>query len=344
MVFKKFFQMSVLSGACLSLAFASVAQAQDKIEIGLITKSNIDPFFAKMKEGAEAKARELGVELRSFAGRYDGDNETQVSAIETLMAAGVKGIMIAPNDTKAIVPAIEKARAAGIFVIALDTQVEPADAVDITIGTDNREAGRLIGRWAAGTLGAAAADAKIAFINSHETQPTVDYQRDQGFMEGFGIDVKNPNRYGDEDDPRIVGHQWSRGIEEGGRTAMELLLQREPGINVVYNINELAAAGAYAAIKAAKRENDILITAIDGGCPGVRNVAAGIIGATSQQYPLLMASLGVEALVKYVRTGEKPQTSEGLDFLHTGVTLITDHPVEGVPSITSEEGLKLCWG
>jgi len=344
MIFKKFFQMSVLSGACLSLAFGSVAQAQDKIEIGLIIKTNGNPFFAKMKEGAEAKARELGVELRSFAGRYDGDNETQVSAIETLMAAGAKGIMITANDTKAIVPVIEKARAAGIFVIALDTQLEPSDAADITFATDNREAGRLIGRWAAGRMGDAAATAKIAFVDAIEAQPTTDYQRDQGFMEGFGIDVKNPNRYGDEDDPRIVGHQWSQGAEEGGRTAMELLLQRDPGINVVYTINEPTAAGVYEAIKAVKREKDILITSVDGGCPGVRNVAAGIIGATAQQYPLLMTSLGVEALVKYARTGEKPQTSEGLDFFNTGVTLVTDHPVEGVPSITSEEGLKLCWG
>jgi fructose transport system substrate-binding protein len=67
-------------------------------------------------------------------------------------------------------------------------------------------------------------------------------------------------------------------------------------INVVYTINEPAAAGAYEALKAIGRENDVLIVSVDGGCPGVQNVKDGVIGATSQQYPLLMASLGIEAM------------------------------------------------
>ena len=86
---------------------------------------------------------------------------------------------------------------------------------------------------------------------------------------------------------------------------MENCLQRAPDINVVYTINEPAAAGAYRAIRAAGREKNILIVSVDGGCAGVRNVKAGVIGATSQQYPLKMASLGVEAAVEYAKTGKK---------------------------------------
>ena len=83
---------------------------------------------------------------------------------------------------------------------------------------------------------------------------------------------------------------------------------------------------------------------VDGGCPGVKSVKQGIIGATSQQYPLLMASLGVQAVVDFAKTGKKPEKTPGLDFFDTGVQLITDKPVPGLPSKTSEEGLKLCWG
>ena len=90
--------------------------------------------------------------------------------------------------------------------------------------------------------------------------------------------------------------------------------------------------------------DQVLLVSIDGGCPGVQNVAEGIIGATSMQFPLLMASLGVEAIVEYANTGALPENSEGLNFLNTGVTLITDQPVEGIPSITSAEGLERCWG
>ena len=85
----------------------------------------------------------------------------------------------------------------------------------------------------------------------------------------------------------------------------------------------------------------MLIVSIDGGCPGVKNVEAGVIGATSQQYPHKMASMALEAIA----SGKLPPTStEGLDFFDTGATLITDKPVDGVPSISVEEGLKLCWG
>ncbi len=134
-------------------------------------------------------------------------------------------------------------------------------------------------------MGDKAKDAKIALPRPQPNQPTVDVLRDQGFMKGFGIDVEDPKKIGDENDPRIVGHDVTAGSEEGGRKAMENLLQKDPGINVVYTINEPAAAGAYQALKAVGKEKDVLIVSVDGGCPGVKNVKAGVIGATSQQYP-----------------------------------------------------------
>ena len=114
--------------------------------------------------------------------------------------------------------------------------------------------------------------------------------------------------------------------------------------NVVYTINEPAAAGAYEALKAVGREKDVLIVSVDGGCPGVQNIAEGIIGATSMQFPLLMASNGIEAIKNWADNGTKPQNSAGLDFFNTGVELITDGPVSGISSLTSAEGLKKCWG
>jgi fructose transport system substrate-binding protein len=333
----------LLAAAATMALAASPALAQD-IGACLITKTDTNPFFVKMKEGATAKAEELGVALKSYAGRVDGDNESQVAAIETCIADGAKGILLVPSDTKAIVDSVKKARDAGILVIALDTPLEPIDEADATLATDNFEAGRLIGAWAAATLGEEAANARIAFLDLNPSQPTVDVLRDQGFMAGFGIDTKDVNVIGDEDDPRIVGHDVTNGNEEGGRTAMENLLQRDPTISVVHTINEPAAAGAYEALKSVGRESDVLIVSIDGGCPGVQNVVDGVIGATSQQYPLLMASMGIEAIKTYADTGELPAKTEGKDFTDTGVALITDKPAEGVPSISTAEGMEKCWG
>ncbi|MDQ7993618.1 MAG: substrate-binding domain-containing protein, partial [Propionicimonas sp.] len=131
-----FKQMAVL-GLALPLALAACSSGtaaspgtsggsgSDEIVIGLITKTETNPFFVKMKEGAQAKADELGVKLMTGAGAKDGDNEGQVTAMENMINAGAKGILITPSDTKAIVPSIQKARDKGVVVIALDTATDP---------------------------------------------------------------------------------------------------------------------------------------------------------------------------------------------------------------------------
>jgi fructose transport system substrate-binding protein len=316
----------------------------DKPVVGLITKTDTNPFFVKMKQGAQQAASAQGLELQTFAGKKDGDNETQVQAVENLISAGAKGLLIAPADSKAIVPSIDKAKQAGMLVIALDTPTDPPNAVDATFATDNYKAGLLIGQWAKAKLAKAGTQAKIALLDLNANQVSVDVQRDQGFLEGFGVDVKNKARIGDEADPRIVGHDVTDGAEAGGRTAMENLLQKDPSINLVYTINEPAAAGAYQAVKAAGREKTVTIVSVDGGCPGIDNVAKGAIGATSMQFPLKMAADGMAAITAFVKDGTKPAATGGRDFVDTGATLITDQAQAGVESKDSAWGKQNCWG
>jgi fructose transport system substrate-binding protein len=321
--------------AALAMAVATPSYAGDIV--GLITKTNTNPFFVKMKEGAEAKAKELGVTLQSYAGKFDGDKDGQVAAIEQLMAAGAKGILLVPSDSKAIVPTVEKARKAGIVVITLDTSLDPVDAADANIGTDNYKAGVLIGQWAKGVLGDKAKDAKIATLDGAVNKPSVDVFRHNGFLEGFGVKIKDPKTYAESDSPQIVGSDVTAGSEEGGRTAMEKILQKSD-VTLVYAINEPAAYGGYAALKAAGKDKGVTIVAVDGGCNGVKMMKDGIIGGDSQQYPLLMAADGVQQVVDFVKSGKKPMS------IDSGEKLITDHPVSGVPSITTDEAAKLCWG
>ena len=339
---KKIIITSMLSAVALTSAVS--LQANANVSACLITKTDTNPFFVKMKEGAKAKAAELGVSLKTYAGKIDGDSESQIAAIETCIADGAKGILITASDTSGIVPAVKKARKAGLLVIALDTPLEPIDSADATFATDNFLAGELIGKWAAATLGDKAKTAKIGLLDLAVSQPSVGVLRDQGFLQGFGIALGNPNKWGDETDPRIIGHEVTGGNEEGGRRAMENLLAKDSGINVVYTINEPAAAGAYQTLKAFGKEKGVLIVSVDGGCPGVENIRDGVISATSQQYPLLMASKGIEAIANWSKNGAKPENSPGKDFQDTGVNLITDQPVDGVDSINTTKGLALCWG
>jgi len=322
--------------AAVGIAIATPSYAGDIV--GLVTKTNTNPFFVKMKEGFEAKAKELGLTPQAYAGKEDGDNDGEVKAIEQLIAAGAKGILLVPSDSTAIVPTVKKARDAGIIVITLDTPLDPVDAADALYATDNFKAGELIGQWAKGTLGDKAGSAKIATLDLTPNQPSVDYLRHNGFLTGFGITVKDPKHFAMSDSPQIVGSDVTKGATEGGRKAMENILQKADQIDLVYAINEPAAYGGYAALKAAGKEKGVTVVAVDGGCQGVKWVKEGIIGATSQQYPLLMAADGVEAVAKFIKTGEKPKS------IDTGEKLVTDHPVPGVPSISVDEGLKLCWG
>ncbi|MFK4107152.1 sugar ABC transporter substrate-binding protein [Streptomyces sp. NPDC002176] len=297
------------------------------VKVGLITKTDTNPFFVKMKEGAEQSAKENGAQLLTAAGKFDGDNAGQVTAIENMVASGVKGILITPSDSKAIVPALAKARAKGVLVIALDTPTEPESAVDALFATDNLKAGELIGQYAK-----AAMKGKQPKIATLDLAPgvSVGVQRHDGFLKGFGVGAK---------DPSVVCSQDTAGDQTKGQTAMENCLQKEPGINVVYTINEPAALGAYTALKAKGREKDVLIVSVDGGCTGTKAVKDGKIAATSQQYPLKMAAEGVKAVVSYAKDGKKAS-----GYTDTGVTLITDKAQSGVDAKDTAYGLDNCWG
>ncbi|MET7642567.1 sugar ABC transporter substrate-binding protein [Streptomyces sp. NPDC005426] len=305
----------------------SAGSGSGSVKVGLITKTDTNPFFVKMKEGAEKAAKESGAQLISSAGKFDGDNAGQVTAVENMVASGVKGILITPSDSKAIVPALEKARAKGIMVIALDSPTDPQSAVDALFATDNLAAGELIGAYAK-----AAMKGKEAKIATLDLAPgvAVGVQRHNGFLKGFGLGEK---------DPAIVCSQDTGGDQAKGQTAMENCLQKAPGINVVYTINEPAALGAYTALKAKGREKDVLIVSVDGGCTGTRAVKEGKIAATSQQYPLKMAAEGVNAVVTYAKGGKK-----ATGYTDTGVSLITDKAQAGVASKDTAYGLDNCWG
>ncbi|MFC9509442.1 sugar ABC transporter substrate-binding protein [Streptomyces sp. NPDC057002] len=303
----------------------SSSSGSGDVKVGLITKTDTNPFFVKMKEGAEKAAKAEGVQLMTAAGKFDGDNAGQVTAVENMVASGVKGILITPSDSKAIVPALEKAKAKGVLVIALDTPTEPQSAVDALFATDNLKAGELIGEYAK-----AAMKGKTAKIAALDLAPgvSVGVQRHNGFLKGFGATDKD-----------VACAQDTGGDQSKGQTAMENCLQKEPGINVVYTINEPAALGAYTALKAKGREKDVLIVSVDGGCTGTQAVKDGKIAATSQQYPLKMAAEGVKAVVTYAKDGKKAS-----GYTDTGVTLITDKAQDGVTSKDTAYGLENCWG
>ena len=260
--------------------------------------------------------------------RVERDPERGRAAAARLRELGVKGILITVADAKAENAAIAQARAKGVLVIALDSPTDPKSAVDALFATNNFNAGVLIGKYArAATKGR---KVTIAMLDEHAGS-SVGALRHNGFLKGFGI--KNNNK-------QIACVANGGGQQTQSQPAMENCLQKNPKINVLYTINEPSAAGAWTALKkAGKKPAGVTIVSVDGGCAGVRNVKAGIIDATSQQYPLRMASLGVAAVVKYANGGTKAS-----GYTDTGLNLIARKPLKGVPSKSVKYGLANCWG
>jgi fructose transport system substrate-binding protein len=313
------------------LAASAVPASAADVIVGLITKTNTNPFFVKMKEGAQAQAKKDNVKLLTASGKSDTDNASQVTAMENMTTQGAKVILDVPADSKAIVPAIKKARDAGVTVITLDTPTEPQDAANALFATDNLKAGELIGQYAKAAVKKEGITPKIAML---DLAPgiSVGQLRHDGFLKGFGIK---------EGDPQIVGAAPTLGDQAKGQAAMETLLQKDSGINVIYSINEPSGFGGATALKAAGKDpKDFILVSVDGGCNAIKNgIKPGIIDATSQQYPLKMAALGVEKGAAAARGGPKPS-----GYTDTGVTLISAQPVKGVDSKDAAFGEANCWG
>ncbi|MEV6012684.1 substrate-binding domain-containing protein [Streptomyces sp. NPDC051976] len=321
--------------------------------VSLILKTLTNPYFVSMEKDAKTAAAKDNVKLTVAAGTTDGDTQTQITAIDNAIARGDKGILITTNGD-AVNTALGRAKGAGLFVIALDTAPNPASTADITYATDNEQAGKLIGQYAAAALdGKPAVIAMLDLFNNQVV--SVDVNRDHGFLEGLGIDPGSKTENGKEAKTgkytggkggsyTIACHQPTQGAIDGGRTAMENCLSANPDINVVYAINEPAGEGGYNALKAAGKDKQAAVYAIDGSCSGLKNVTSGEFAADAVQYPGKMAALGVSSIAKLARGGSKPSVTTGKSFFDTGTALVATKPMAGQTLQSPDQAATACWG
>ena len=348
--------------ACTTGQPGGRATTDSRIGVTLVTQDAENPYDIALERGARRAVDQYGVRLTSASGDGAEDAATQVEAVDAAVARGDRGIVIDPADGPEVADAVTRARLAGLYVIALDARPDPADLVDVTFASDPREAGRLLGSWAAGRLGGRSATLAMLGAADPDTadatdEPTGsgDRERDQGFLSGMGIGVADPAVAGDESDTGSYGagegegeyeiacRSSSEGTVDGGRLAMDECLVESDAVGVAFAADEPTALGAVAALDAAA-ETDTVVVAADASCVGVQAVQDGELGAVVQRHPADMAGLGVGAIAKIARGGVKPSTTKSLGFYDTGVELVTDRPVPGVPSTSSAQALRTCWG
>ncbi len=323
--------LSAAAAAALLALVACGGEGLEPVTVGLVTKQEENPYWVSMRQVAEMVADDNDVTLVSASGTSDVDVASQEAAIEEMVADGVDGILLAPNDSTELLPAIQRAQEAGVLVIALDTPVDPVDAVDAYFATDNLRAGELVGAYAAAKAEELGLQPQVATL---DLAPGISSgeQRHDGFRAGFGLA---------QDDPALVASVDTEGDRELAEQAMRGVLAEHPGVNVVYTVNEPAALGALDALLAADVDLDqVVVVSVDGGCEVIKDaVRPGLIDATAQQYPANMAREGVLSIASAVRDEEPPR-----GYLDTGLQLVTGDPAPGVDSREVAYGVRNCWG
>jgi ribose transport system substrate-binding protein len=278
----------VLAGVALALA-SGAASAKDLNSIGITVGNLGNPFFVTLVNGAEAKAKELNPDVKVTAADASYDLNKQFNQIDNFIASGVDLILINATDPQAIAPAIKRAQAAGIVVVAVDVAAAGADA---TVQTNNTQAGQIACEYIAEKLGDEGG--KVIIQNGPQVSAVID--RVKGCKEVLG---KNPKIEVLSDD------QNAKGDREGGLNVMQGHLTRYPEIDAVFTINDPQAIGSDLAAKQLGR-SEMIITSVD-GAPDIEGALKGntLIQASASQDPYTMAQQAVQ--VGYdIMNGKKP--------------------------------------
>lgn len=272
----------LISAALISSTVSIAVQAQDTIAIVLSTLNN--PFFVTMKDGAEAKAKELGYNLIVLDSQNDPSKE--LSNIEDLTVRGVKAILINPTDSDAVSNAIRMANRSKIPVLTLDRGARRGEVVS-HIASDNRAGGEMAGRFIMEKVGEKAKVIQLEGIAGTSAA------RERG--EGFMKVVKDSNMV-------LLASQPADFDRTKGLNVMENLLAANPDIQAVFAQNDEMALGALRAVQASGK--NVLVVGFDGTEDGIAAVNRGKLAATIAQQPDLIGALGVETADKVLK-GEK---------------------------------------
>lgn len=258
----------------------------DGIKVGFVVKSLADQYWTLVKSGAETAAEENGVDLTFIAPNSESDVAKQVENIETLIAAGVDVLCIAPSNDETVLPALENAVKAGIKVIAVDTDSSLEDKVCF-IGTGNEAAAKEGALWAGEQVGEGA---KAIVLRGRLGDATHD-AREAGVVAGL-----------EETGVEVLEIQAADSTEEKGMSVSENLLQKYDDVDLIITTADSMATGACNAVKAAGK--DTLVYGFDGTLPFAQKVEAGEAMGTTAQHPYEMGVLGIETAIK-IMNGEE---------------------------------------
>ncbi|PTX15415.1 ribose-binding protein [Halanaerobium congolense] len=277
----------VLALSIILIVGVSAGAAAQDIKIGLAVSTLNNPFFVDLKDGAEAMAEEMGIEILTVDAQDDA--ASQLSSVEDLLIRQIDVLIVNPVDGNAVVSAITAANDAGVPVITVDRGAEGGNVAS-HIASDNVAGGEMAGDFIAEQLG------ETGKVVELEGIPGTSAARDRG--EGFN---KAMDKYPDLE---VIARQPAAFDRAEGMTVMENILQGNPEIDAVFAHNDNMALGAMEAIEAAGRSDEIMIVGFDAIDDAREAVTEGNMAATVAQKPALMGEMSVEIAVKVVNGEE----------------------------------------
>ena len=291
--------LAILCALCLCFGLFTAAVAESDAKIALITMDSIDQHWVTLKEGAEAKAAELGVTV-TFMAPNTKDDAQQIECVNNAVAGGYNAIMVAANGPDAISSALKEAQAAGVKIVYVDS---PANVeAEATFSTDNKAAGKTAGEEMVAALTAAGiTEGSIGIINVNAATDSTG-QREAGFRSAFEGTAYT-----------LLETQYGEGDAAKSQTIAENYITQ--GVVGIFGCNEGSTTGAGNAIKASGKT--IIGVGFDKSDAILGLIEDGYLLATMAQNPDVMGAMGVEACVNALK-GE----SLGGAVTDTGVSVL----------------------
>ncbi|WP_223434826.1 MULTISPECIES: sugar ABC transporter substrate-binding protein [unclassified Pseudomonas] len=305
--------VAMLAAASTALPVSSAFADTEKPKVALVMKSLANEFFLTMEDGAKAyqKDHSADFDLISNGIKDETDTAGQTRIVEQMILAKVNALVIAPADSKAMVPVIKKAIDAGITVVNIDNQLDPAVVKSKNInvpfvGPDNRKGARLVGEYLAKQL---KAGDEVGIIEGVSTTTNAQ-ARTAGFkdaMEAAQIKVVS-----------LQSGDWE--IDKGNKVAASILSEY-PQVKALLAGNDSMAVGAVSAVRAAGKAGKVQVVGYDNINAIKPMLKDGRVLATADQFAARQAVFGIETALKIVK-GEKVDSGTN-GVIETPVELVT---------------------
>ncbi|MGE5554359.1 MAG: sugar ABC transporter substrate-binding protein [Betaproteobacteria bacterium] len=289
-MFKSSHRLAVSILLIVLLLFAAPVSAKT-YRVALIVKNLVNPFWNYMKQGAEEKAKELGIEVVTLAPTKPDNLEEQIRIVEDCVQKRLDAIVLVPVDSKGIIPAIQTANRAGIPVITANTRAFGGEVVSF-VGVENYDAAYRVGKFA---LQKAGGKGKVIILEGVPgAQTAIDRKA------GFDAVLK------EFPEVKVLTSQPAKFLRAEAMLVMENLLQRYPDVTMVLAANDEMALGAIEAVDAAGKLGKIMVAGFDGNKDAMQSISQGRLAVTFYQDPQAQAAMAVEAAINYLKGKKVP--------------------------------------